>query len=49
MFSEVDLRSMDPDKIADCELTDPSTKEVTTFKELWKDQTCVIIFLRRFG
>ena len=40
---------MDPVKIADTELTNPMTKEVTTFKELWKDQTCVIIFLRRFG
>ena len=35
--------------IAECELTNPATKEVTSFKELWQDQTCVIIFLRRFG
>jgi len=40
---------MDLEKIADCELTDPVTKEVTTFSELWREQTCVIIFLRRFG
>jgi len=40
---------MEPSKIADCQLSDPVTKEKTTFKELWKEQTCVIIFLRRFG
>ena len=40
---------MDPAKIADIELTDSVSKETTTFKELWKEQTCVIIFLRRFG
>ena len=40
---------MDPAKIADIELMDPVSKETTTFKELWKEQTCVIIFLRRFG
>ena len=40
---------MDPASIAECELTNPATKEVTSFKELWRDQTCVIIFLRRFG
>jgi len=40
---------MDPAQIADIELTDPVSKETTTFKELWKEQTCVIIFLRRFG
>ena len=40
---------MDPAQIADVELTDPVSKVTTTFKELWKEQTCVIIFLRRFG
>ena len=40
---------MDPASIAECELTKAGTKEVTSFKELWRDQTCVIIFLRRFG
>ena len=46
---EVIIVIMEPAKIADIELTDPVTKEVTTFTKLWKDQTCVIIFLRRFG
>ena len=40
---------MDPASIAGVELTHAVTKEKTTFQELWRDQTCVIIFLRRFG
>ena len=40
---------MEPAKIGDSEVTHAVTKEKTTFKDLWKDQTCVIIFLRRFG
>jgi len=40
---------MDPVSIADNVVRSVATKEDTTFKELWKEQTCVIIFLRRFG
>lgn len=40
---------MDPALISDSQVTSAVTKEKTSFKELWKDQTCVIIFLRRFG
>ena len=40
---------MDPASIAEVEVTNAVTKDKTTFQELWKDQTCVIIFLRRFG
>ena len=40
---------MDPATIAGVELTEAVSKNKTTFQELWKDQTCVIIFLRRFG
>ena len=40
---------METASIADVELVDAVTKEVTRFREVWRDQTCVIIFLRRFG
>ena len=40
---------MDPAKIADVELVSAVTREVRVFRELWRHQTCVIIFLRRFG
>jgi len=40
---------MDPAAIADNVVVHAVTKEEITFRELWKDQTCVIIFLRRFG
>ena len=40
---------MEPAKIADSEVTNAVTKEKTSFRELWKDQTCVVIFFRRFG
>ena len=45
----VSRSGMEPTKIADSEVTHAVTKEKTTFRDLWKDQTCVIIFLRRFG
>ena len=48
-FSSYFRLKMDPASIADVELVDAVTKEVTSFREVWKDQTCVIIFLRRFG
>jgi len=48
-YCQYSVTVMDPAKIADCELIDPVTKEVTTFGALWQDQTCVIVFLRRFG
>jgi len=40
---------MDPTTIAEVEVSHAVSKDKTTFQELWKDQTCVIIFLRRFG
>ena len=40
---------MDPGRIADVELVNGVTKEVTVFRDLWRHLTCVIIFLRRFG
>jgi len=40
---------MDPAAIADNLVQNAITKDEVTFKDLWKDQTCVIIFLRRFG
>ena len=38
---------MDPAAIADNLVENATTKEVVSFKQLWIDQTCVIIFLRR--
>ena len=38
---------MDPAKIADNVVRDAITESEITFKKLWTDQTCVIIFLRR--
>ena len=38
---------MDPAAIADNVVENAVTKEEVSFKELWKEQTCVIIFLRR--
>jgi len=40
---------MDPAAIAEVRLTAAVSKEETTFQKLWQEQTCVIIFLRRFG
>ena len=48
-YTIAETARMDPASIAECELTKAGTKEVTSFKDLWRDQTCVIIFLRRFG
>jgi hypothetical protein len=42
-------RRMDPAALADNVILDTKSNSEITFKELWKDQTCVIIFLRRFG
>ena len=36
-------------KIAKHKLTNPVANTRTTFEELWKDQSCVIVFLRRWG
>ena len=40
---------MDPARIADVEVVSGVTREVRVFRDLWRHQTCVIIFLRRFG
>jgi len=40
---------MDPSSIADNVVENALSKEEVSFKELWKEQTCVILFLRRFG
>ena len=40
-------RRMDPAVIADNLVENTATKEEVAFKELWKENTCVIIFLRR--
>ena len=41
--------AMDPGLIANKVITNASSKATTTFRELWKSQACVIVFLRRFG
>lgn len=40
---------MEPACIADCIVQQVGTLQEFSFKQLWKDQTCVIVFLRRFG
>jgi len=40
---------MDPAKISDITVTAAVGGQPTTFGQLWADQTCVIIFFRRFG
>ena len=41
------FRKMDPSSIADNVVENALSKEEVSFKELWKEQTCVILFLRR--
>jgi len=40
---------MDPKDIADFVIENATTKEQLTYKDLWQEQACVIVFLRRFG
>lgn len=39
---------MDPESISDYVLRYVDSGEDITFKELWREQSCVIIFLRRY-
>jgi hypothetical protein len=38
---------MDPAAIADNKVESAADKKEYAFKELWSDQTCVIVFFRR--
>jgi hypothetical protein len=40
---------MDPAAIADIRVESAADKKEYAFKELWSDQTCVIVFFRRFA
>ncbi len=40
---------MDPAAIADNKVESAADKKEYAFKELWSDQTCVIVFFRRFA
>jgi len=40
---------MDPASIAEVGLVSATDGSKVTFAQLWANQTCVIVFLRRFG
>jgi hypothetical protein len=40
---------MDPAAIADNRVESATDKKEYAFRELWSDQTCVIVFFRRFA
>jgi len=49
LLQERRIATMDPARIAEVAVTSATDGAKVTFAELWANQTCVIVFLRRFG